>query len=330
MKVKLLMPQKSSKEETSKSITWQSVREELNLRRTSEGLVDFDGFRREKLHNIEKYTKRPVLVYAVDFLNQQKVMACGGDVSLEHSDLQGFREIIKGISAKKVDVILHSPGGSADAAETLVDILRGNFTEVRFLIPVMAKSAATMLALSGDEILMPLSAELGPIDPQFIIPDGAGGRTMVPAQALVEQFDRAKTDIQTDQKLALVWSPILQIYQPALYEMCQKAIQRSKELVGKWLKAYMFKTDKDKETKANEIVEFLGSHNNFKSHGKRICINDLKKFNVNISDIRKTDPALWGLLEEAWYAIEHTFGNTMAYKLFENSRGNTLVRIIQR
>ena len=54
----------------------------------------------------------------------------------------------------------------ADAAERLVKILRSNFDEVNFLIPHSAYSAATMLALSGDSIVMHPSAVLGPIDPQ--------------------------------------------------------------------------------------------------------------------------------------------------------------------
>ncbi|KKL85523.1 hypothetical protein LCGC14_1953850, partial [marine sediment metagenome] len=62
---------------------------------------------------------------------------------------------------------LHSPGGLPEATDSLVEIVRSKFRHIRFIIPSVAKSAATMFALSGDKLLMERSAELGPIDPQF-------------------------------------------------------------------------------------------------------------------------------------------------------------------
>jgi ClpP class serine protease len=59
-------------------------------------------------------------------------------------------------------------------------VLRSQFKTVRVLVPVMAKSAAMMIARSANEILMPISAELGPIDPQFLLSDGRGGQCMTP------------------------------------------------------------------------------------------------------------------------------------------------------
>lgn len=323
------MNQVADNNPTTKQITWQSVRQELNVHRTSTGAIDFDGYRKDKLRVVEQYTNRPLLVYAVDFLNQQKVNACRGDVSIDLSDIQGFREILKNINSEKVDILLHSPGGSPDAAESIVQILRDNFKEVRFLIPLVAKSAATMITLSGDEILMPPAAELGPIDPQFSVPDGAGGRVLTPAQALIDQFEKAKTDIQSDQKLALVWAPILQIYSPGLYQLCSNAITRSKELVQEWLEKFMFKNEANKSQLAQDVVNYLGDHNNFKSHGKRVSLAKLQELKIVAKDIRKEDAKLWNLVEEAWYAIEHTFGNTGAYKLFESSKGVTLVKMVQ-
>ncbi|MHB8693082.1 MAG: SDH family Clp fold serine proteinase [Solirubrobacteraceae bacterium] len=49
----------------------------------------------------------------------------------------------------------------------LVMQLRSQFKHVQVIVPVYAKSAATMLALSGDELMLDQHSELGPIDPQF-------------------------------------------------------------------------------------------------------------------------------------------------------------------
>jgi hypothetical protein len=54
-------------------------------------------------------------------------------------------------------------------------------------------------------------SQLGPIDPQ--IP--GIGRT-ISARAVVDQFDKAKSDIIADRGLAAVWASILQALGPAL------------------------------------------------------------------------------------------------------------------
>jgi ClpP class serine protease len=61
--------------------------------------------------------------------------------------------------------------------------LRNKFAHIRFIIPSLAKSAATMLVMSGDEILMDTGAELGPIDPQMQTASGS----YAPAGAILDQ-----------------------------------------------------------------------------------------------------------------------------------------------
>ena len=42
------------------------------------------------------------------------------------------------------------------------------------MVPRMAKSAATMICLGANEIIMSSTSELGPIDPQILIRDEQG------------------------------------------------------------------------------------------------------------------------------------------------------------
>ena len=67
---------------------------------------------------------------------------------------------------KKIDLFLYSRGGSSDIPWTLVSMVReycesGGFS---VLIPFRCHSAATMIAIGADEIVMGKKAELGPID----------------------------------------------------------------------------------------------------------------------------------------------------------------------
>jgi len=311
--------------------SWERTRAELNVDRLPNGIIDYDGYRRKKLKAVAEMTGRPIIVYATDFLNQRKSTLANNEIAIDHNDLQGFAEVTKYLPNGAIDIILHSPGGSPDAADSIVDFLRNRFTDIRFIIPTMAKSAATMIALSGDKILMPFSAELGPIDPQMLVPDGAGGRMHVPAKALTKQFEDAVKSISENPRTAFAWEPILRIYSPALYVRCQNAIQLSKDLVIEWMQKWMFK-DLDasvSKQKAEEIADYLAEHDNFLSHGKRVSFSDLVEKGVKVENIEE-QPDLWLAVEDAWYAVVHTFENTGAFKLYENSDGQTWVRLLQQ
>ncbi|HBR16998.1 MAG TPA: hypothetical protein DD725_05220 [Deltaproteobacteria bacterium] len=312
--------------------TWNDVLKEVDERKTPQGTPDIDGVRRDKMKAVMEHTKGPLIVYVVDFLNEGKARAAGSGILLDWSDKEGFIEAIQDIDGDVVDILLHSPGGIAEAADSIVDIIRGRFQHVRFLIPNMAKSAATMLALSGDQILMDVASELGPIDPQFNFRKGDGTFVTAPAQAIIDQFEAAQKKIAKDPTALAPWLPILQQYGPSLYQEAQNAIKLFRNLVKKWLMKHMFKGSSKKEVRARVIANYLSNHNNFKSHAKRIGINDIKETKalkaLQVVDIRE-DPELlnrvWGL----YHAISLTFGFTAAYKVFENTSGRALIRLLQ-
>ncbi len=79
--------------------------------------------------------------------------------------MQGFMEVIRGLPGDGLDLVLHSPGGSAEATEGLVTYIRSKYDNVRVIVPHLAMSAATMLACSANRILMGKHSYLGPIDP---------------------------------------------------------------------------------------------------------------------------------------------------------------------
>jgi len=75
---------------------------------------------------------------------------------------------------EKLDVIIHSGGGDIDAAYHIFKILNEVPTkELNFVVPRFAKSAATLLACGGNQIIMSDMAELGPLDPQIKRDDGS-------------------------------------------------------------------------------------------------------------------------------------------------------------
>lgn len=68
---------------------------------------------------------------------------------------------------QEIDFILQSPGGSADDAYRIIRTLRNSFKTVNIIVPFWAKSAATLLALGGSQIIMDQFGEFGPLDAQI-------------------------------------------------------------------------------------------------------------------------------------------------------------------
>lgn len=68
---------------------------------------------------------------------------------------------------KTLEILIHSTGGHANVAYRLAQYFRRHCKQLNILVPIMAKSAATLLSLNADNIYMGEFAELGPLDTQL-------------------------------------------------------------------------------------------------------------------------------------------------------------------
>jgi hypothetical protein len=80
---------------------------------------------------------------------------------------------------------------------------------------------------------------------------------------------------------------------------------------------------------AQGIVDYLGDHNRFLSHARRVDIQALADRGAKIYNITDVDRQLWQLLEELWYVVEHTFQGTAVFKMWENSKGVRLFHVLK-
>jgi ClpP class serine protease len=114
----------------------------------------------------------------------------------------------------RLDVFLYSRGGAIDVPWRIATALRTASDEWNILIPFRANSAATLLALGADEIVLGRQGELGPIDPimsiQRVAPGPGGGQgTPVQDNVNVEdvmayvKFTRERAGLSDQQ----AWSP---------------------------------------------------------------------------------------------------------------------------
>jgi|SRR5580693_8304732 hypothetical protein len=66
-----------------------------------------------------------------------------------------------------LEVVVHSPGGQANIAYRMARFFRAHCKHLNFIVPMSAKSAATLLCLAGQRIYLGELAELGPLDVQL-------------------------------------------------------------------------------------------------------------------------------------------------------------------
>ena len=111
--------------------------------------------------------------------------------------IYGLQRILRKLPSNKgIDLILESHGGSIDAAATIASLCRERFGKLRVIIPFMAKSAATLVALSADQRLLTCFAQLGPVDPQ--VRDPKNPEMWFPAHSIKEAIDQVEN---TEDKL---------------------------------------------------------------------------------------------------------------------------------
>lgn len=90
----------------------------------------------------------------------------------------------------EIDVWIESGGGDGNTAYKLALMLRAAACRVRVVVPDYAKSAATLLALVGDEIYMAPGAELGPLDAQM----SEEGKGTISALSIARAADAVASD----------------------------------------------------------------------------------------------------------------------------------------
>jgi hypothetical protein len=271
---------------------------------------------------VTDHSNRPLVVYASACTSPGKQIPFGG-LQIDVSDKIGFYEVTHALKGDCLDLLIHSPGGFPEATETIVETIRSKFNHIRVIVPSYAKSAATMMTMSADEILLDDDAELGPIDPQMVTANGYS-----PAEAIKEQFLKASAEIGQDQKKLSVWIPILQQMGPSLLVQCDNAITLSKTLVKQWLTRFMFKGQPEAESKADTVAEYLSQHSTFKSHARCIRLADLRANNLSLKvsslrENREFHEKVWRL----YCAIDVVFNTSGIYKLFYNSNDDALARV---
>jgi hypothetical protein len=282
-------------------ITYQDISNEL----TSPGRSNPFELRLKTISAIEKITGIPLICYVSKTSN----VPMSTPVSIDEDDIIGFSDLITKTPGDNIDIFIISNGGSPEAAERIVKLLRNNYKSVRFLISGNAYSAATMMCLAADEIIMHRQGTLGPIDPQI---------NGIPAHSILESFEEVRRLLKDEGPASLTaYMPLISKYDLHLLNLCRKAQQLSIELANQYLKQYMRKNEED----IKSITNFFMDHETHKSHGRSIDRESAKAKGLNISFAEDIPGNFSDLLLSLFNQYQFFFSISNFYKLFENSSG---------
>jgi hypothetical protein len=260
--------------------------------------------------------------------------------SMHTGDIPNIETVLNSVTgAEQINLLLHSPGGDGTIVEKMVDMCRSHLSgqnrKLRVIVPNIAKSAATVLALGADQIVMGYCSELGPIDPQ--VPIVVSGMVQwVSAFAFVEARDKLMDQIATALKKKEPTVGLLQqlagLNIPFTDEM-ENQIGFAKKTAVTLLNKYMLKpsypTASKRATKANDIAQKLLSKQLFPAHGQYIDGTTAKGFGLEVEVLDKDD-ALWKLIWDYYIRCEVQMNiplqaGFIKTKLFESAKQVSLI-----
>jgi len=210
-----------------------------------------------------------------------------------------------------IDLFLYSTGGDTMVPWRLVSMIREYCDKFSVLIPYKAHSAATMISLGADEILMTDLSEISPIDPStanvFNPPDPKNpqNKIAISVEDVMAYFDLAKNKfgIKNDEKLAAIFNKFVEA-NPQIHPLALGNINRTHNLI-RILAKRLLKSQKMpmREEQIEKIVDYftekLYSHQYF--IGRKEAKDDLGLQTVRYAD-NNLSKAMTDLYEE--YAKE--------------------------
>ncbi|MCC7290818.1 MAG: hypothetical protein IT449_02010 [Phycisphaerales bacterium] len=199
-----------------------------------------------------------------------------------------------------LDLMLNSPGGSPVAAEKIVLTCRAYAESFRVIVPQSAMSAATMIAMGADSILMTETAELGPIDPQMIQRLPGGAEIVRPAKAYIDAY----TDLVNKMQEAIMAQkpphPFIELLRstidPPWIQVCLRARDLAKNIaigfLSRWMLNGMAKND------VESVVSRFLAEGEEGSHGRAIRASRAMEFGLPRIEIVHGGTDLWRALWE--------------------------------
>lgn len=266
------------------------------------------------LNEIKKHREgRAIISFFISFQSQ---------TPLSQVDADMIEEILANTDTSKgITLILDAPGGDGLAAERIIQVCKaysdGDFETI---VPSRAKSAATMVCLGSDRIIMGPTSELGPIDPQ--IPFKIGEQWQwVAAYYVITTYDKLMEDaISLTQGHIEPYLQQLSQFNATQVEMLRSSTKLSESIAVSSLQKGMMHGMEEDEIKEN--IKLFTDPEATLSHGRALNHDMLQDCELNIELIDLKDELwenVWSLYMRSKFVVDRGDTGSKLVETLENS-----------
>lgn len=251
------------------------------------------------IRRYQEQQRRKLVIYIALFAHPGGIIGNEDSETIENilrsCDMSGFEGL---------DLIVHSPGGLPQAAGDIIRVCRTYAPSFKVIVPNMAMSAATVLAMGADKVVMSDTSKLGPIDPQMVY-STKEGPSLRAAKSFIDAFGSL---VNQANKLAGANQPIaahlhlLTKQDPSWIVECLSARKATVDLGFRVLKSGMLKGKADDEIHA--VVDRFLKIGDDTSHGRTIDSEEAKQMGLEIEQVKR-DSDYWKLVWELYVRTEH-------------------------
>jgi hypothetical protein len=252
--------------------------------------------------------------------------------AIDSDDIPALGDALLAIGdVDQLDLIIKGPGGDGTIAEKMIELCRCYCKTFRVIVPNRAKSAATIVALGADEIVMGHCSELGPIDAQVVVATGGLPR-FISAQSFIDARDSLERRFAEAVKKGEDPRAVLQqiaLLDPPFIDHCEKLMDFSRDVAESYLAKYMFRdVDRgERDRLVKNALKRLSSVSIFKVHGRMIDGNAAKtELKLRVRLLPKDDPR-WKGIWDYYVRGDVLMQKGGVGKLIE-TRESTLIRLV--
>jgi len=250
---------------------------------------------------LEKQRKTPLVVYMTSTRPGVQAMIASDAVGEVLRQLEALPA-----NTEAIDLLIVSYGGDPTVAWRVASLIRERVKKFSVLIPQAAFSAATLLALGADEIVMHPHGNLGPTDPQITsrksLKDGSPQQQTFGSQDLAAflKFAREEVGLTDQAHLLEVLKQFCEQVGPVPIGVAARSSQLSESMGEKLLQLHM--TGESEKQKAHTISQAL--NRSFFHHGYPVSRSEAKEIGLEIAP---TDMNVEKVMWSIWLDLEEEF-----------------------
>jgi len=220
-----------------------------------------------------------------------------------------INELCDKTDCRNLFLVLNSPGGYVDSSYKVARALRKSFKNIVVFVPHVAASGGTLVALTGNEIVMGMMSQLTPLDPHSEF-----GKETTFAKSVIDGFESVTSFFKKTrvEDAPYTYKVLADKYDAEKLDRAISALTLMEDYICEILGGCGYKKDKIKQI-AESLVR------GFKNHGEVITLEKAKKIGLKVVGEEKY-PKVWSVIRE-WletYLLQSADKHVIRYVISED------------